>query len=133
MKLKFVFLLSAFAGWSLAARVTDMSAVAILDRDPKELLVLAAQIEAPTVNDPSLKMSLTETYVQSASSTKSSNMYSKLIPCLRRNRHAAGKNIDSLSVPADAEAHYKDLLEKTKIFRNQPVHSWASFKGPWIG
>ena len=56
--------------------------------------------------------------------------YATLIPCLQNGAlWPKGRNIE---YPHDAEGHYYDLLERTSIFRNQPMHYYAGYEGPWI-
>jgi hypothetical protein len=58
--------------------------------------------------------------------------YQKLLPCLKNRAGLNMENMDKIKFPADAEEHYKDLLEKTLPYRNHKPHSWAGFSGPWI-
>lgn len=37
-----------------------------------------------------------------------------------------------LEYPLDAERHYYDLLERTSVFRYQPMHRYSGYDGPWI-
>jgi hypothetical protein len=39
--------------------------------------------------------------------------------------------VTSWKFPADAQAHYDELLVKTRVFRDVPVHSTNDYKGPW--
>lgn len=34
--------------------------------------------------------------------------------------------------PDDAEAHFKDIFDKTAIFRKQRVHDYGGYGGPWV-
>ena len=43
-----------------------------------------------------------------------------------------GRTFQSWNWPDDAEAHYKELLERTAQFRQAPVHAYAGYEGPWI-
>ena len=80
-----------------------------------------------------------------------SEVYEALIPCLQRMtpvgrpshpHHAMGlkegkqKKLDPsiLSYPADAEAHYREILEKTAYMRGEeiPIARIAGYNGPWI-
>lgn len=62
----------------------------------------------------------------------SENAYSKIIPCLRNKTGVDEAKMNKLSLPSDAEAHYKEILELTKPFRNHRPHNWAGYGGPWI-
>ena len=64
-------------------------------------------------------------------------MYEALLPCLEKFPAARGvdlrKNLHALP-PAQAETHYRDLLENTKHLRAPavPVHIAAGYRGPWV-
>lgn len=44
--------------------------------------------------------------------------YPRIIDCLKNSPHAREFQFDQIHFPSDAEKHYEDLLNKTKIFRN---------------
>ena len=74
----------------------------------------------------------------SANSTKSEyfklgavSTYGAVLPCLM-NSPFASENLSLLVPPSDLKEHYLDMMEKTRIFRGVPVHSYH-FAGPWIG
>lgn len=58
--------------------------------------------------------------------------YRRIIPCLENNKLAHDHHLDKLKPPTDIKEHYLDLLEKTKIFRGVPYHTYH-YSGPWIG
>ena len=78
-----------------------------------------------------LKIDLTYSEGDSLSE-RAARTYEKIIPCLKNNKMVHDFNASSFKFPDDAEAHYKELLEKTIPHRVVPVHDWASFHGPWI-
>jgi hypothetical protein len=61
-------------------------------------------------------------------------LYKKLRPCLENSKFMNGKDASKWAYPADAEEHYKQILEQTRIMRGGvPYHEGPSgFKGPWI-
>lgn len=58
--------------------------------------------------------------------------YRKIIPCLLRNKYAHDGRLSHLMPSTDLKEHYNELVEKTKIFRGFPPHSYH-YDGPWIG
>lgn len=105
----------------------DMSATGILSRESSPSVVIES------ANVPVLLTTENKTSTISTTKITSEDMYKKMGACLANNIHAAGKNLNSMKIPADAEEHYKELLEKTKVMRGVPHHGYASFHGPWIG
>jgi hypothetical protein len=57
--------------------------------------------------------------------------YARLIPCILNNTNVT-HTFDYYKYPDDAEAHYKDLLDKTAKYRNHHAHTVHGYKGPWI-
>lgn len=62
---------------------------------------------------------------------KAKATFDKIASCLtaRRNGDLVKR---ALTLPPDAEDHYKSLLVKTEKFRNIKVHEAHGFNGPWI-
>lgn len=80
-----------------------------------------------------VSLSITATY----SSEKDKSTYDALLPCLERFPASRGSDLRKFLRPLpslEAEAHYRDLLEKTKHLRAPivPVHSAAGYHGPWM-
>jgi hypothetical protein len=40
--------------------------------------------------------------------------------------------LDKIQLPADAEAHFKEILQLTNTFRHHKPHHWAGYGGPWL-
>jgi len=57
-----------------------------------------------------------------------------VLPCLQNSKFLRDKDLSKWAYPADAEAHYKDLLVQTRRFRDGiPVHEGpAGYRGPWV-
>lgn len=61
------------------------------------------------------------------------HMYQTVLPCLRNNPIVESKRLHlSLEYPEDAEAHYREILNKTKPFRQYGHHRFGGYRGPWI-
>jgi hypothetical protein len=72
--------------------------------------------------------------------------YPKYIKCLENTplvgksfKDNSGKEMtieqtpfDKLTLPNDAEMHYKYLLEQTQSYRQVIPHNYAGYQGPWI-
>lgn len=60
--------------------------------------------------------------------------YNKVIPCLQRSKLVKSDLKQSLKPFTDEaaiQAHYEDLLQKTRIFRDIPMHESTGYAGPW--
>jgi hypothetical protein len=57
-----------------------------------------------------------------------------VLPCLQNSKFLRDKDLSKWAYPADAEAHYKDLLMQTRRFRDGiTVHEGpAGYRGPWV-
>lgn len=76
---------------------------------------------------------------ESSSSSSASSLpvpytetYSKIAGCLLHNKNLSHFSVSSFRYPQDAEAHYKELLQKTAKYRKHNMHSVSSYRGPWI-
>ena len=58
--------------------------------------------------------------------------YEKALPCLLSTWMMADRKPSEFQFPDDAEAHFKDILDKTARFRSMPIHSYANYDGPWL-
>lgn len=58
--------------------------------------------------------------------------YGRIIKCLADKEDVDRDKLSKLSFPHDAEAHYRELLDITRPFRNHRPHSWTGYSGPWI-
>ena len=63
---------------------------------------------------------------------KIASMYSNVIGCLALGSFLTPAIKQALKYPADAEAHYKHVLDETKRYRQGRPHCHISFCGPWI-
>jgi len=61
-----------------------------------------------------------------AAVARAKRTYQTLQSCLRFDREY------NLQYPKDAEAHYKELLQRTSIYRGHKPHKGGNFQGPWI-
>jgi H+/gluconate symporter-like permease len=84
----------------------------------------AAISKTPTLEDLMVPVKL-EIFINGTRKTLPDNLndvakttYPRIIQCLRNSPHAGGYNFDQIRFPSDAEEHYIDILNKTKIFRN---------------
>jgi hypothetical protein len=68
------------------------------------------------------------------SNNKYADTYKRLVSCLQTSKFLQGKDTSKWAYPADAEAHYKMLLEQTHKFREGiPIHEGpAGYLGPWV-
>lgn len=57
--------------------------------------------------------------------------YSKVLPCLTKNKFARKVDFQKWALPPDAESHYRYLLDATAKFRNIEIHEAHGFRGPW--
>eukprot|EP01039_Chlorochromonas_danica_P004126 gene4126-4525_t len=61
--------------------------------------------------------------------------YRKVLPCLTSAwmiSQDQSKQKIRFQFPYDAEFHYEELKNKTACYRNQPIHEYAGYSGPWI-
>ena len=68
----------------------------------------------------------TETLERIANAT-----YLKVMPCLKSAWIMDSWQTKNFSFPLDAEEHFKNLTEKTEIFRNTRIHRYANYGGTW--
>jgi len=60
-----------------------------------------------------------------------SEVYARLIACMKLSAPSASASLDwtTLAYPADANAHYLDLINATRHLRQLPVHKAAGYAG----